>query len=83
MELINGKWKFTEGEKKFHELNQRVIRNMKNITYSKSEFTLKPLQKGIYEDWKQGIGWYDHVEKYFKENGKHPEWFQKLIDNEQ
>lgn len=53
------------------------------VMYSKGEFTLEPMMKGIYGEWKQGVGWwYDYVEKYYKENGKHPDWFQKLIDDD-
>lgn len=52
------------------------------VVYSTGEFTLQPMMEGIYKEWKQGVGWYDHVEKYYKENGKHPEWFQKLIDDD-
>lgn len=41
MELINGKQEFTENEKKFNELNLKIIRERKSVVYSNKPFSIE------------------------------------------
>lgn len=50
--------------------------------YNRETFTLQSLMRSIYKDWKNKIGWYEQVERVYKQDGKHPDWFQKLIDED-
>jgi hypothetical protein len=62
-------------------LYKHIVPTFKPV-YNIGTFTLEPLMRGIYKDWKNKIGWYDEVERVYKNNGKHPDWFQKLIDED-
>ena len=80
-EWSDDEYEFSQRDQKRFPLWNRLTHKYP-VVYSRGEFTLQPMMRGIYEEWKNGIGWYDHVEKYHKEHGSHPEWFQKLIDDD-